>query len=88
MLKTIATACNECTTKHERKASYNQTKNLLVFSMNFLNPIWKKNILAISISYEKPKPNSILAEFCSYKILRNILIKHIFYREATSVSLF
>ena len=43
---------------------------LLVISKNFLGTIRKNNVLAICISYQKLKLNSLLSELFSYKVLK------------------
>ena len=76
MLKNIATARSECTTKHENKASYSTNYN--VYDL----------IIFFDDSRREIKPNSLLSELFSYKIIKHSLIKHIFRTEATSLSLF
>ena len=65
------------------------TKNWFVVSIFHEYPEhhMENIVLAICISYQKPKSNSLLSEHFSYKILKNSLIKQIFRTEATSVSL-
>ena len=66
------------------------TKNWFGVSIFYEFPsiIWKNNVLAIFISYQKEKPNSLISELFSHKILKNSLINKIFHTEATSVFLF
>ena len=47
-----------------------KTSLLKAFFMYFLSTIWKNNVLAICISYQKPKPNSLFSELFIYEILK------------------
>ena len=86
ILKSIATARSEGTTKDENKASYS-TDYIVPDLIDFFGDDWKE----IKTQIEKRNIhylNSLLSELFTYKILKNSLIKQIVCTEATSVSLF